>query len=188
MRASPVKLKHYHFTQISITPIEEFGPDLNSDLEADGPYPSFSNAKFASGIRLAESDDGDNLYILRVHLTGEPKEGRSFPYRFSIEAEGVLTCLIGDEDITARDLVLVNGAALLYSAMREILLSLTFRFPHGPMLLPCVNFLDLKKKRSAGSSPNTATQEPDPQSLPLSKRSAARQASRKEPLRKKPTA
>lgn len=184
MRASPVKLKHYHFTQLSITPVEGFSPDL----EADEPYPSFLNAQFASGVRLAESADGGNLFILRVHLTGEPKKEKVFPYRFSIEAEAVLACSSADDANTQRDLVAVNGAALLYSAMREILLNLTFRFPHGPMLLPSVHFLDLKAGLSPTPPPNTAAQEPDPKSLPTPKKAAVRQAPRKAPSRKKAAA
>lgn len=181
MRASPVKLKHYHFTQLSITPVDGFSPDL----EADEPYPSFSNAQFGAAVRLAESGDGANLFILRVHLTGEPKKEMVFPYRFSIEAEAVLACSSADDVRTQRDLVAVNGAALLYSAMREILLNLTFRFPHGPMLLPSVHFLDLKAGLSPTPSPNTAAQEPDPKSLPTPKKAAARQTPRKAPSRKK---
>ena len=184
MRASPVKLKHYHFTQLSITPVDGFSPDL----EADEPYPSFSNAQFGAAVRLAESDDGGNLFILRVHLTGEPKKEKVFPYRFAIEAEAVLACSSADDARTQRDLVAVNGAALLYSAMREILLNLTFRFPHGPMLLPSVHFLDLKAGLSSTPPPNTAAQEPDPKSLPAPKKAVVRQAPRKAPSRKKAAA
>lgn len=174
MRASPVKLKHYHFTQLSITPVEGFSPDL----EADEPYPSFSNAQFGAAVRMAESDDGRDLFILRVHLTGEPKKEKVFPYRFAIEAEAVLACSSPDDTRTQRDLVAVNGAALLYSAMREVLLNLTFRFPHGPMLLPSVHFLELKAGLSPTSEPSTAVQEPEAKSQPARKKVAVRQTPR----------
>ena len=184
MRASPVKLKHYHFTQLSITPVEGFSPDLDTDE----PYPSFSNAQFGAAVRLAESDDGGNLFILSVRLTGEPKKEKAFPYRFSIEAEAVLACSSADDTSTKRDLVAVNGASLLYSAMRETLLNLSFRFPHGPMLLPSVNFLHLKAGLPPTSAPNTVAQEPDAESLPARKKVAVRQTPRTAPSRKKPAA
>jgi hypothetical protein len=44
-----------------------------------------------------------------------------------------------------RDLVTVNGAALLWSAIREQLLTLTSRMPVGPVMLPTVHFHDLKQ-------------------------------------------
>ena len=46
---------------------------------------------------------------------------------------------------SAHDLVTVNGAALLWSAIREQLLTLTSRMPAGPVMLPTVHFHDLKQ-------------------------------------------
>lgn len=43
------------------------------------------------------------------------------------------------------DLAAVNGTSLLWSAVREQVLSLTSRMPAGPVMLPTMNFYDLKK-------------------------------------------
>jgi len=41
--------------------------------------------------------------------------------------------------------LLVNGSSMLYSAMREMLLTITQRCMHGPVMLPSVNFIRLEK-------------------------------------------
>ena len=49
-------------------------------------------------------------------------------------------------------LVAINGASILYGAMREHLLTLSARHRHGPVLLPCLDFRGLAP-RGAGVDP-----------------------------------
>jgi hypothetical protein len=51
------------------------------------------------------------------------------------------------------DLAAVNGAALLWSAIREQVLALTSRMPAGPAMLPTVHFHDLKRQPQAAPTP-----------------------------------
>ena len=51
-----------------------------------------------------------------------------------------------------RRLVAINGASILYGAMREHLLTLSARHRHGPVLLPCLDFRGLAP-RGAGVDP-----------------------------------
>lgn len=43
-------------------------------------------------------------------------------------------------------LLLVNGSSMLYSALREALLTMTFRCTNGPVMLPSVHFVQLEKQ------------------------------------------
>ena len=63
---------------------------------------------------------------------------------FAIDHDGAL-----DE---RRRLVAINGASILYGAMREHLLTLSARHRHGPVLLPCLDFRGLAP-RGAGVDP-----------------------------------
>ena len=47
--------------------------------------------------------------------------------------------------------VVVNGTSMLWSAIREQVCTLTARMPAGQLMLPTVNFLDLKRKRDDNS-------------------------------------
>lgn len=140
MRPSAFRLEHYNLTSLSIEPVEGYSPNFD-----EGLYPKFSNADFDIGVRLGEPvEDGDDEYMIHLVLNASPKEGKPFPYKFSIGADGVVTYHGKSDNPERRQLILVNGTSMLYSAVREVLFSLTFRFPMGPMMLPSANFIDLK--------------------------------------------
>lgn len=154
MRPSPIRLKHYNLATLHIDPVEGFEPSFDAE-----PYPSFSNAKFQIGVRIdeAEATADTHPFVLHLKLDGEPKEGKSFPYRFAVAATAIVEFRGGDDANKRRDLIAVNGTSLVYSAVREVLLSLTFRFPNGPMLLPSANFLDMvKKPQTVAAGPSSA--------------------------------
>jgi len=139
MLPSQVQLKHYHLTRVEIEPLRV------PDSTADALYPDFGDCTFSSkvGINVAQSDP--NLFRLSLDLEGAPEDKKHFPYRFLISAEGLFVLA---NDVAAqhqKDIVLVNGAAILYSALRDILLGITLRMPNGPIMLPTVNFLDLRE-------------------------------------------
>ena len=148
MQPSPLKLVHYHLVELDIKPEEKFDPHTNQELG----YPDFTNADFSAKIRLAtpEGETDPYEFMVKLELEGhaqKKKEGL-FPYRFSIGAEGIVR-YSGDKTLDDRkELVVVNGSAMLYGALREQLLSITGRFQHGPMMLPTVNFLDLRRKKT----------------------------------------
>lgn len=154
MRPAPVRLEHYHLTALSLTPDEDYSPNFD-----DGLYPRFSEADFSIRVRLGESEgDDDQRYLVHLDLSGTPKESGKFPYTFTLGADAIVGFHGKKPDVEVlRDLVLVNGASLLYSALREVLVSLSGRFPNGPMMLPSVNFLDL---REAGKAQNKEIEPP----------------------------
>jgi preprotein translocase subunit SecB len=146
MRPSPVRLEHYQLTSLSISPVDDYSPSFD-----DGLYPQFSDADFAINVRLGEADgDNDQRFLVHLELTGKPKEGRAFPYTFLVGADAFIKFHGQENDAqTLRDLVLVNGASMLYSALREVLFSLSGRFPNGPMMLPSANFIELREAAKA---------------------------------------
>lgn len=61
-----------------------------------------------------------------------------------------------------RELARVNGASLLYSAAREMMLNLSARSVHGPLCLPVLNFVEFfanddQASQKAGKEPEKPT-------------------------------
>lgn len=162
MRPSPVRLEHYHLTSLSIEPVDGYKADFS-----DGLYPKFSDAKFQINIQIGEPDQDDHSgeYLIHLQLEAQPKEDKPFPYLFNIGGDAIVSYRGKEESQeNVRDLIAVNGASMLYSALREVLFSLTFRFPNGPMMLPSASFLDLRKAISGQgqvAQVQTATEKSD---------------------------
>ena len=69
-----------------------------------------------------------------------------------IEAGALIQPLPSAEVIAdIENIVVVNGTSMLWSAIREQVCTLTARMPAGQLMLPTVNFLDLKRKRDDNS-------------------------------------
>lgn len=140
-----LQLKHYHFTRTVLEPLPEF--DSQSLLDNEDLYPSFDGIPLTSRVILGEPEgvEDPSEFVVTLVLTCLPKEASQFPYRFELITEGLFQ-IKHDGDLDQRKhLVVVNGASILYGAMREHLLTLTARHRHGPVLLPCLDFRGLEK-------------------------------------------
>lgn len=115
----------------------------------------FDGVSITTEIGLAELDmehERGPMYLVSLQLlidnqpsASEPDRKFS-PYLIDIEAAAIILLPTGSENLgLPHDLVSVNGAALLWSAIREQLLTLTSRMPAGPVMLPTVHFHDLKQ-------------------------------------------
>jgi preprotein translocase subunit SecB len=153
MLLSPVNLEHYNLTRLDIETIEGYQPSVA------GIYPDFDHASFSAQVDISEVT-GENIpnppaYQITLNLVGEPKSEHSFPYRFNVGAVGFFS-FRGPETGGARDdIVSVSGCGMLYSSLRDVLLGMTIRFPHGPILLPTVSFMDVRKNSPAAVAPGT---------------------------------
>jgi preprotein translocase subunit SecB len=112
-----------------------------------GQYADFHLAEFSSEVQHLEmKDEGseDLKHGLSLKLSVSRGESQSFPYAIQLEAVGIFNAssLPHERQIP---LVLVNGASMLYGALREVLLMLTQRCMHGPVMLPSVHFVQLEK-------------------------------------------
>jgi hypothetical protein len=98
---------------------------------------------------------------LQIHnqLEGIEPPPRPSPYLIDLEGGAVIAM---QDDLAARedaeDLLRINGASLIWGAMREQLAQLTSRMPAGTALLPAVSFQDLK--RAPDDAPAPAAAEP----------------------------
>lgn len=141
MEASRLRLEASHLTKISIIPRE------NADVTPVGQFADFNNANMSSEVTLQGLDNAeknDIKHALQLQVLVSPKSDCHFPYDIDVSILGVFDA--NELPAEKRDvLVLVNGASMLYSALREMLLTLTYRCIHGPVMLPSVHFAKLAK-------------------------------------------
>ena len=91
------------------------------------------------------------MVTLRVVLAG--KEGDDpAPYTGEIEAVGFFSVEQAWPEGNVGQLVVVNGPAVLYGMVREMVAGLTARGPHKPLTLPTVTFVDQTLKMSEPDS------------------------------------
>jgi preprotein translocase subunit SecB len=153
MEPSRLKLQAYHLKSIEIKPYED------ADALPVGQYADFQQVEFSSEVQHLEiKDEGseDSKHGLSLKLIINRGESQAFPYAINIEAIGVFNAsgLPVERQVP---LVLVNGASMLYGALREILLMLTQRCMHGPVMLPSVHFVQLEKDYRQSSAVKAGT-------------------------------
>ena len=88
-------------------------------------------------------DDSEALtFIVALGIAIDQAEDRPTPYKLDIAALGLVEVSEKVEKQTRRDLALVNGASLVYGAIRELVTTLTARCIAGPLVLPTADFRD----------------------------------------------
>lgn len=182
MKPSPIQLLRLNFKHVNVALDPPHLPsDIPNPLEA---VFTFDGVTIHTEVGVGEAQPGDNgqFYFLelRVVVDNQPHPEASnqkfSPYTIDIATEGVVLVPNGAEKLGApEDLAVVNGTSLLWSAVREQVLSLTARMRAGPVMLPTVHFHDLKKQVAAPA----AAAAPVPQArraTPAPKKAAARRA------------
>ena len=181
MKPSPIQLLQLTFKRVYVEIDQAHAP-----TELTNPLTTafvFDGVGITTEVGLAEIDmahERGPMYLVSLQVlidnkadTDEPDRKFS-PYRIDIEAAGIVVLSRGAEKLgSAHDLVTVNGAALLWSAIREQLLTLTSRMPAGPVMLPTVHFHDLKQATAISQ------ESPAPQTEPAAAKPAKAKAATK---------
>lgn len=159
MKAAPLQLLQVMFRKVSVELDEAHAPEVPPN-----PYTSlfvFDDVEIVTEFGIVELDPNHEqgrlfLVNLRVVVDNQPVQevpNRKFsPYLIDVEARGVVLVPKGAEKLApANSLAAVNGASLLWSSVREQVVSVTSRMFAGPVMLPTMNFHDLKNEtREAG--------------------------------------
>ena len=182
MKPSPIQLLQLTFKRIHIEIDPEHAPD-----EPANPLTTvfvFDGVGITTEIGLAEIDlehERGPMYLVSLQLMvdNQPSDAepdRKFsPYRINMEVAGIVLLPKGAEKLgNPHDLVSVNGAGLLWSAIREQVLNLTSRMPAGPVMLPTVHFHDLKQTAAEPAGTTELQTE-----APISKSARAKRVSKK---------
>jgi len=146
MRASPLQLKHLLFTKVLVDPEVPFE---EADTFKHGEF-SFEGVVFDVNLTTAqaagqEADPRD--FMIKLHVGISNKKDTHAPYKIDIGVVGLFTV---SEVILLEDrnnIVTVNGASMLYGAIREQVATLTSRSYLGSMVLPTMDFRDHIEKK-----------------------------------------
>lgn len=157
MKPSPVQLIQQLFKHVKV----ELDP---AHLPAEVPNPltsvfTFDGVSLQSEVGVGEADPhherGTMFFVeLRVVVDNEPnpdvQEQKYAPYKIDVAVEGVVLIPKGAEKVgDPEDLAAVNGTSMLWSAVREQVLTVTSRMRAGPVVLPSVHFHDLRKRNES---------------------------------------
>lgn len=142
MNQSPLRLERYVLLAIKLEPA------ANSEPAESGYQVDFDKADFRVGVNFSpiEISAGETRFAVDLTLEAKPKaETVGFSYNFFLQMIGFFDGQRIPED-KRNELVIVNGASMLYSAARELLLGLSARAIGGTVLLPSLSFAYLAKQ------------------------------------------
>ena len=176
MKTSPIQLKEITFRRVSVeldaARIPEDGSPP-SDVSFDFDNVTISTHTSFSLAEEANEPGASYFLVLRVLIENKEskdKQLRYSPYLMDIEAGAVVRALPGSEVLgDIEDLVVINGTSLLWSAIREQVCTLTARMPAGLVMLPTVNFQDLRKDQQKKAGDPT----PQPRKRKVPKKAAS---------------
>lgn len=149
MTPSPLQLKKYHFTQVSVeTSIPYSDPNFVGISAEDFDFNGV-NIITEIGVALPEGqEENPKDFMIDFRLSIPNENGVQCPYKINVGVIGMF--IISDKvDINMREnLVTVNGTSILFGCVREMVSNLTSRQLHGQLTLPTASFTDQIKKKS----------------------------------------
>ena len=152
---SPLQLKNHQFTNLRIKCIQggtgKVVPKLTPSIWYD---------------QVAQAPNEWRI-VLTLAITSEDPE-KPFLYEADIEIQGTFEVSEAYPEEKKGQLALVNGLSLLYSASREIFLTITARSAYGLVNLPTLSFVklaeeELAKKPARGKQPPADAGQPEKQ-------------------------
>jgi preprotein translocase subunit SecB len=114
-------------------------------------------AKVGTAIKQGQEEDPRD-FLVTLEIAIDNKEGKPAPYNVDVGVIGLFNVSPSLPTERRNDLLTVNGASILYGAIREMVLTLTSRFAAGGLTLPGMNFEDdAPSARIAKSTSQVAT-------------------------------
>jgi preprotein translocase subunit SecB len=136
-----LQLETYYFTKVAVSadpcyePKEGIAPPMTIDTK----------------VGLGQHSDDPNRWMVTLEVKTKSTNDKPIPYKMDLEVVGFFRVESDVEKGKAPLLVQANGAAILYSAALEFLLTVTGRGPWPPITLPTTNNLDKRKETDNGA-------------------------------------
>jgi preprotein translocase subunit SecB len=128
---SPLQLKYVSFTEVVVR---------------DNPDGNFANApELRTNVQVPVRLDTERVWQLALHHQIKSNPGHNFAYDCEFGVVGIFELAPDFQPKDLTRLLSVNGASILYGAVREMAFNITARFPKGPLLLPTLNFQEILK-------------------------------------------
>lgn len=134
MKKSPLSIKNYFVTSLSIKP-NPSGEGAKVPLEGGG-------INVATKVETAQHVEDKRAWRVALQIDCSPTEKNLCVYIVSAQLVGFFEI---DKDVPEgriEDVIAANAPAILYSAARELVLLVTGRGPYPPLSLPSATFID----------------------------------------------
>jgi len=139
MQSSQLQIKRIEYTKLSI---EALATEVGENQSLDNCI-----------VEIFRNQEITNIWMVTLTLSfGSTRQNVRYAGEVSLLGEFETAKTLNE--ITAEDLVNVNGPSVLYSSAREIILMVTSRCPKGPWMLPSVTFIDRRKPQPATVNEN----------------------------------
>lgn len=148
MQPSPIQLKEMAYLGIKVWP-EPPDETEGADDQTKAPF-DFNGVMIGERVETSIFGDVNDpvLFGIKLRIAIENKEGKLAPYALDVEAAGLFEISKKIQKEKREEMVMVNGCAVLYSAIRDQVMTLSARCSRGTFILPTVNFLDKVKKKT----------------------------------------
>jgi preprotein translocase subunit SecB len=152
VQPSAVHVLKLWFTKMSL--VENIKFTKPSAVGEGNEFP-FGPSQLSSKVGIVKLRDETDYSDFRVvlELLVEDTESSLDPYLLDITASGLFRVTVTVNDTSPNDiytfrnkLALVNGAGILYSAIREMVSNVSCRSINGNLLLPAMSFTSLAKQ------------------------------------------
>ena len=144
MAIPPLRLETYYFTKVAVSADPCYEPQ-------EGVAPAIT---IDTDVGLGQHSSDPNRWMVTLGVHAKSPDEKPIPYNVDLEVVGFFRVEPEVEQGKAPALVQANGAAILYSAAREFLLTITGRGPWPPIALPTTNFLGFEKKSGKKKPPS----------------------------------
>lgn len=139
MQPSQIQLLEMRYLGIKVWPHQ-----TDKDEEQDAESFNFNGVLIGEKISIYPLLEGDenSPYVVMLNVLIENNEGKTAPYDINVCVAGHFKVHKNVAKERIENLITVNGCSILYSAIRELVMTLTARSVNGMLTLPTVNFLD----------------------------------------------
>jgi preprotein translocase subunit SecB len=135
MQASSLQLESSAITRLKVEANKSFPKE-----RAKERFDQFAEADLESTVEIAGDANDPHRYFVKLEMRLLGTEASPTPYAIDLEMIGIFTCGITDEE-KRRQLVDINGPAVLYGSIRELVMQVTSRGPYPAVVLPTVSFV-----------------------------------------------
>ena len=132
---SPLQLRQHSFQEVAIKVVDA------GTAEGEVTFEQQFACAFAIDNPLMWRGD------LRVTIVSERE--KPFSYSGVIAIRGIFEIHPAFPEARREDLIKVNGAGILFGAIREMVLTVTSRSLKGPLLLPTLNFQQAEEENQS---------------------------------------
>ena len=140
MAIPPLRLETYYFTKVAVSADPCYEPQ-------EGVAPAIT---IDTDVGLGQHSSDPNRWMVTLGVHAKSPDEKPIPYNVDLEVVGFFRVEPEVEQGKAPALVQANGAAILYSAAREFLLTITGRGPWPSIALPTTNFIGAGKATGKG--------------------------------------